>query len=467
MVQRRAEAAAAGSETYLIFEMQDSMADGWSGIGYEIWDLNNAGADETLTIDATGPGGGWTGNTWTLKDGDGNVLGTDTCCNTESWSIPVKVGDNMTWTVTEGSGTTGVAWSLKVGGVAFWSVQDTYANTKRFPTEQAFVMPGSLLASGTMLSGSTKIERIAATVGDQLALSVVEGGSTTGYEVSWALKEQDYDSVFSAEVGAADEVKFPLLSTFTVLGVQCQHNEFSWALVYYDDSQWNQGFQNMFAVGDWVYLVPTSSHNKIFRVDGATFTQVEVLSYDTAGISVAGYQNFNTGFVDDAGYVYLLPGNGNSYLVKVDLTFTSASTLSVNSNGFKGAILYGVYAFLVPEGGIIEQIDLMSFYSVTTLDLSYQDDSYLRSFSAGFTDGTYGYLVPYQDSFSSNSGKLVRFDLASFSSSITVDVVDFTTNSHPNAFYWYGFAGGYQDGTYGYMATKDSNIIVRFRSWTT
>ncbi|CAK9102216.1 Uncharacterized protein SCF082_LOCUS47774, partial [Durusdinium trenchii] len=116
--------------------------------------------------------------------------------------------------------------------------------------------------------------------------------------------------------------------------------------------------------------------------------------------------------------------------------------------------------------GIVGRFDLSSFSTVDTLDLTTinmeptahvcrQD---FRSFRNGFQDGTYGYLVPYQDSTSSPSGIVVRFDLATFSIVESLDL----TNSGAN-FEYKQFMDGFTNYKYGFLVPEQSyKKFVRF-----
>ena len=65
-----------------------------------------------------------------------------------------------------------------------------------------------------------------------------------------------------------------------------------------------------------------------------------------------------------------------------------------------------------------------------------------KGFFKGFTDGTHGYLVPYNNGAA--FGKVARFDLATFSA---VEVLDLTSTDGDLK----GFYGGFTDGTHGYL----------------
>jgi len=69
-------------------------------------------------------------------------------------------------------------------------------------------------------------------------------------------------------------------------------------------------------------------------------------------------------------------------------------------------------------------------------------DADLKGFAGGFTDGRYGYFVPWNNG--TYFGKVVRIDLNDFS---TVSVLDLTTTDADLK----GFFGGFTDGRYGYF----------------
>ena len=69
-------------------------------------------------------------------------------------------------------------------------------------------------------------------------------------------------------------------------------------------------------------------------------------------------------------------------------------------------------------------------------------DTDLKGFHSGFTDGRYGYFVPYNNG--SSSGKIARVDLSDFSSVSVLDLTSTDANLK-------GFIGGFTDGRYGYF----------------
>ncbi len=76
-----------------------------------------------------------------------------------------------------------------------------------------------------------------------------------------------------------------------------------------------------------------------------------------------------------------------------------------------------------------------------TLNLE-STDADLKGFFGGFTDGRYGYFVPYNNG--AYHGKIARVDLSNFS---TVSVLDLTSTDADLK----GFFGGFTDGRYGYF----------------
>jgi hypothetical protein len=80
------------------------------------------------------------------------------------------------------------------------------------------------------------------------------------------------------------------------------------------------------------------------------------------------------------------------------------------------------------------------------LDLT-TTDAALKGFYGGFTDGRYGYFVPWDNG--AYFGKVARVDLNDFS---TVSVLDLTTTDAALK----GFVGGFTDGRYGYFVPYDN-----------
>jgi hypothetical protein len=136
----------------------------------------------------------------------------------------------------------------------------------------------------------------------------------------------------------------------------------------------------------------------------------------------------------------------------------------VNSflKGFNGGFLDGRYGYFVPYNngmfyhGVVARVDLQNFAAggVTWLNLA-TVDSELAGFTSGFTDGRYGYFVPYQNN-SGISGKVARVDLKNFTTS-GVTVLDLAAINSALK----GFAGGFTDGNYGYFLPFYGDLVAR------
>jgi hypothetical protein len=74
-------------------------------------------------------------------------------------------------------------------------------------------------------------------------------------------------------------------------------------------------------------------------------------------------------------------------------------------------------------------------------------DADLKGYAGGFTDGRYGYFVPWDNG--SAFGKVARVDLTDFS---TVSVLDLTSTDADLK----GYIGGFTDGRYGYFVPFDN-----------
>jgi len=134
--------------------------------------------------------------------------------------------------------------------------------------------------------------------------------------------------------------------------------------------------------------------------------------------------------------------------------FTSVDIAAVDSNavGFYGGFTDGRYGYLVPyanlsgKHGRVARVDLQNFTTAGVTILNLQNvDAALAGFTGGFTDGRYGYLYSYYNN-SAPSGRLVRIDLHSFAAG-GVAVVDLASID-PDLV---GLAGGFTDGRYAYV----------------
>lgn len=153
---------------------------------------------------------------------------------------------------------------------------------------------------------------------------------------------------------------------------------------------------------------------------------------------------------------YSLTGNNAPHTPYVPLQRPQTldlATVDSQLKGFNGAFTDGQYGYFVPGSdgisyvGKVARVDLHSYItnSVAVLDLTTVDAA-LKAFASGFSDGRYGYFVPNSGR---SSGKLARLDLQNFSVA-GVTVLDLTTVD-PTLI---GFAGGFSDGHYAYLAPE-------------
>jgi hypothetical protein len=127
------------------------------------------------------------------------------------------------------------------------------------------------------------------------------------------------------------------------------------------------------------------------------------------------------------------------------------ATVDPDLVGFEGGFTDGRYGYLVPNkgetSGKIARIDLQSFItsSVTILNLA-AVDSDLHGFYDSFTDGRYGYFVPFVNASFTPFGKIARVDLQNFTTSgvtvLNLQAIDPDLK---------GFSDGFTDGRYAYL----------------
>ena len=189
-----------------------------------------------------------------------------------------------------------------------------------------------------------------------------------------------------------------------------------------------KGFNGGFTDGSYAYLVPNSNgvqHGNLVRVDLQNFTTSGVTGVDLSTVNVA-YKGFSSGFTDGR-YGYLVPGynttqHGN--LVRVDLqNFSTSGVANVDVGavngaykGFSGGFTDGRYGYLVPNyngsayHGNVVRVDLQNFTAsgVTNIDVGAINAAF-KGFQGGFSDGRYGYLVPFYNG--SYFGNVVRIDV--------------------------------------------------------
>ena len=180
-----------------------------------------------------------------------------------------------------------------------------------------------------------------------------------------------------------------------------------------------------------------------------------------------------SGSFTDGRYGYFVPafvttGYQGSKVARVDLgTFNGGGVTVLDLaladpglKGFNGGFTDGRYGYFVPYrnsgstySGKIARVDLQDFTlgGVTVLDLALVD-SQLKGFAGGFTDGRYGYFTPSYNG-STNPGKLARVDLQNFNLIGGVTVLDLTL-ADPDLRI---FSGGFTDGLYAYLAPRSNN----------
>jgi hypothetical protein len=235
-----------------------------------------------------------------------------------------------------------------------------------------------------------------------------------------------------------------------------------------------KGFYGAITDGKYVYFVPqqntTGYSGKVARVSIDRFNEDNVSILNLTSTN-AGLKGFWGGFSDGV-YLYLAPWyDGTSYHGKVpkiqisnftvvsylDLTLTNAGL-----KGFKTGFTDGVYGYFVPSydgtsnHGKIARVLLSDFSTVSYLDLTTKDSS-LKGFISGFTDGRYGYFVPYHNG-TSYFGKVAKVDLSDFNTTTIIQIEQIA------------YTGGFTAGKYAYFIAEDSTICIvdleTNESWT-
>jgi len=224
-----------------------------------------------------------------------------------------------------------------------------------------------------------------------------------------------------------------------------------------------EGFVGGFTDGTYGYIVPYI-FGTVARFLLSDFSSVSVLDLIATDSDLKGFRG---GFTDGT-YGYMVPYHNGAYSGKVARfllsDFSSVSVLDLTATdsdlkGFYGGFTDGTYGYMVPKSyhngaysGKVARFLLSDFSSVSVLDLTAMDSD-LKGFVGGFTDGTYGYMVPHYNG--ANFGKVARFSLSDFSS---VSVLDLTATDSDLK----GFHGGFTDGTYGYMVPYSFGKVARF-----
>jgi len=117
-----------------------------------------------------------------------------------------------------------------------------------------------------------------------------------------------------------------------------------------------------------------------------------------------------------------------------------------------GGFTDGRYGYLVPYiNSVVARLDLQNFNTggVAALDLA-AVDSRLKGFEGGFTDGRYGYFVPHHNG--DWSGLVARVDLKNFTAQ-GVTMLDLTAVDSDLKGFW----GGFTDGRYGYFVPHNNS----------
>jgi len=202
---------------------------------------------------------------------------------------------------------------------------------------------------------------------------------------------------------------------------------------------------------------------------------MDVLDLSLTNTNLVG---FTGGFTDNT-YGYVVPYSSGVFsgaMARFDLaTFSVDKELDLTLTdtglkGFMGGFAGLSYGYLVPYiesvgvySGKLARFDFATFGVVEMLDLALIDTA-LKGFHGGFAEGAYGYLVPYITSASgagTYSGKVVRFELATFTAA-GVTVLDLA--SHDPALT--GFRGGFTDKVFGYCVPFKNSVyfgkVARF-----
>ena len=149
-----------------------------------------------------------------------------------------------------------------------------------------------------------------------------------------------------------------------------------------------------------------------------------------------------------------VPFGPHARVLDVANTPIDGGSIDADLKGFLGGFTDGRYGYFVPHNngtphGKIARVDLNNFSDVSVLDLDPDpaNPTGLKGFVGGFTDGRYGYFVPYDNGV--RHGKIARVDLNNFSD---VSVLDLTQTDGDLK----GFYGGFTDGRYGYFVPSNN-----------
>ena len=235
-----------------------------------------------------------------------------------------------------------------------------------------------------------------------------------------------------------------------------------------------KGFHGGFTDGTWGYVVPfydSGAESKLARFRLNDFATVQVLDLSKLDAGLAGF----TGGFTDGTHGYVVPNNAasnykrlNGKVARVRLDdFKTVQVLDLTQSsdpdlkGFYGGFTDGTHGYLVPQynginyHGKVTRFRLDDFATVEVLDLTKHGVD-LKGFRGGFSDGTFGYVMPY---YGGAKGKVTRFRLDDFA---TVQVLDLAKFDAGLA----GFIGGFTDGTFGYAIPYNRvshSKVARFR----
>jgi len=224
-----------------------------------------------------------------------------------------------------------------------------------------------------------------------------------------------------------------------------------------------KGFYGAFTDGKYGYFQRLGPHGKIARVNLDDFSTVSVLNLALTdselklfigGFTDGTYLYFAPNNVGTSGKIARVNVNDFSTVTVLNLT-----DLSPYFRGYAGCFTDGRYGYFIPSDngvkhGNFVRVDLTNFTTagVTVLDLT-AVDSDLKGFNGGFTDGRYAYLVPYYNG--TYYGKLTRVDLNNFSVS-GVSVINVALQDSDLK----GFVGGFTDGKFGYLVPSQNVIGI-------
>jgi hypothetical protein len=133
-------------------------------------------------------------------------------------------------------------------------------------------------------------------------------------------------------------------------------------------------------------------------------------------------------------------------------TYLNLASTDADLIGFMGGFSDGNYGYAIPYSHKkVARFLLSDFTTVSVLDLGGISASY-TGFMGGFTDGRYGYCIPYNNG--SEFGTLVRFYLTDFASVVVLDLSSYDSDL-------VGFTSGFYDGRYCYLSTYTNTKIAR------